>query len=152
MTPTDFGVTRSKVKVRGHICCSTFLVFLVFLCFCFSRLAIMTNGTNIKYTTAIYYLVQYQYCVPFSNTTKINDFYLTSLNKWEHAKERFYLQHMSEILQSHLHSQIFYQSLAIRENKSQKKTYDYMYLKLPPTVSIFQTRDQLALSLYLDVL
>ena len=26
MTPIDFGVTRSKVKVRGHICRTTFLV------------------------------------------------------------------------------------------------------------------------------
>ena len=27
MAPIDFGVTRSKVKVSGHMCHSTFLVF-----------------------------------------------------------------------------------------------------------------------------
>ena len=29
MTPIDFGVTRSKVKVRGHMCRTTFLVIIV---------------------------------------------------------------------------------------------------------------------------
>ena len=33
MTHIDFGVTMSKVKVRGHMCHLTFLVYLLLLLF-----------------------------------------------------------------------------------------------------------------------